>query len=308
MTLMAVSGITAKAKLRPMNDRWRVLETVKVVPKPVPRSRRGNRSNRSTPYSSPFGTPIAKIRQFSDPNLMSPPPTTTDACPQSPSTSSNIKIATDSPNSNVALSSPNSRLKLLKKSKTFNDALFALNNISFDDDDESVSISEDSVQTKEVLVFAFYVPIYKKNDATVHGAGSVLEEIQLIEAYEAHNKAKQLKPLVHKSVNASTKKNKTKSKYPKVKLRTILPPLDVYGTLESDKKGSKKQKPKKSKLKTVITSLSNSLNIPESYLSIDVDGNDSAGTEKASQLEVYKPDTMPKDFKLHNTSRNFCSW
>lgn len=308
MTLMAVSGVTAKAKLRPIQDRWRVVEVVKVIPKPVPRSRRGYRSAMSTPIASPFGSPSSQRKRLSDPKVIpctALVPTTPSSTVDSPgrkrlySTDTTATSNNDSPKSN-------SKKLLLKRAMTFNDILIAMcsdGGVVSDDGslDDEVSCPP-GVDTKDVLSFAFYVPIYSANDTMIHGSGSVKDEIQLIRAYDEYNQSRVLKPITHKS--STTSKKMIKKKSSAVILRAApLPPLDVYGTLRPPKVKSHGRKNKPGP--TVPSELLSSTlkNVTKSYLSCDV-----LVGEPDSKFEIYKPNTLPKDYKLYNSARNINSW
>ena len=96
----------------------------------------------------------------------------------------------------------------------------------------------EDVMTKEIIVFAFFVPIYsQKNTTIVHGAGSVQEEIQLIKAYEAFNNNKNKNKNKDKTITTVPIKLKPLGTRQKQLITTIPPPHTQGGKTTSGGQG-----------------------------------------------------------------------
>jgi hypothetical protein len=333
MTYLAVTGVAGKAKLRPRNDRWNILETAIVPPKPDTSSSISG-STKTTPSSTLLGSPNGRkkvpncgdnsnspsLSPVTTPSSRYEPPTTpvggtpvvlgsgangkrkqmmSKACPSSPTTRSTKTTPCGTP-----VGSPSGRnMRKEEDLLTQNVPFFVESDDCFD---ELADISVPKM--KEILVFAFYVPVYGQHDEMIHGSGSVAEEIKLIKAFDDYNNTLQLKPITAPKSCQNSTKTPTKRGNPHKKSHafgTILPPLDAYGTFD-DKRSAKGST--RSDSRTLLNhSLSSILNLP-SVSSLSSRGNREKEKEGSSAFEVYNPVAIPKDFKLYNPVRNTTSW
>ena len=175
-----------------------------------------------------------------------------------------------------------------------------LHSYSFNDIVNAVTSEK---KTKEVIIFAFYVPYYDKNSTRLHGDGSVEEEISLIKAYEKRNRAielkanKQLQQQRRKKIRIGNSRMCMKKSH-----GTVLPPIDVYGTYEHEKcRQTSKHKSSPSRtLTNILGKIPPPQRLPRSEMNFY--NNQDPG------INVYNPVALPKDYKLYEPVRNVNSW